>query len=58
MIIYTAMNSGARAEYPVDRIKVLVQSPVANPDYKKTPEFEKRYLKKAGGHIGLNIVQT
>ena len=24
---------------------------------KKVPEFDKKYLKKAGGHIGRNVVQ-
>ena len=28
------------------------------PDYdKKVPESDKKYLKKAGGHIGPNVVQ-
>ena len=28
------------------------------PDYKKkVPESDKKYLKKAGGHIGQNVVQ-
>ena len=43
----------------MNRIKGWVRSSVANPDYdKKAPEFEKRYLKKARGHIGRNVVQT
>ena len=42
----------------VDRIKGWARSSEANPDYKKAPEFEKRYLKKAGGHIGRNVIQT
>ena len=25
-------------------------------DYKKVPESDKKYLKKAGGHIGRNVV--
>ena len=43
----------------MDQIKGWVRSSVANPDYdKKAPKFEKRYPKKAGGHIGRNVVQT
>ena len=35
---------------PVDSIKDVVRSSV------KVPEFDK-YLKKAGGHIGRNVVE-
>ena len=35
---------------PVDSIKDVVRSPV------KVPEFDK-HLKKAGGHIGRNVVE-
>ena len=28
-----------------------------NPESEKVPESDKKYLKKAGGHIGRNVVQ-
>ena len=27
------------------------------PEFEKVPESDKKYLKKAGGHIGRNVVQ-
>ena len=44
------MANGIRTGDPVDSIKDVVRSSV------KVPEFDK-YLKKAGGHIGRNVVE-
>ena len=27
------------------------------PEFEKVPEFDKKYLRKAGGHISRNVVQ-
>ena len=44
------MANGMRTGDPVDSIKDIVRSSV------KVPQFDK-HLKKAGGHIGQNIVE-
>ena len=44
------MANGIRTGDPVDSIKDIVRSSV------KVPEFDK-HLKKAGGHIGRNVVE-
>ncbi len=44
------MANGIRTGDPVDSIKDVVRSSV------KVPEFNK-HLKKAGGHIGRNVVE-
>ena len=44
------MANGIRTGNPVDSIKDVVRSSM------KVPEFNK-HLKKAGGHIGRNIVE-
>ena len=44
------MANGIRTDDPVDSIKDVVLSSV------KVPEFDK-HLRKAGGHIGRNVVE-
>ena len=45
------MDNRIRTGDPVDSIKDVVRSSM------KVPDFEK-HLKKAGGHIGQNVVET
>ena len=50
MVLYPVMANGIRTGDPVDSIKDVVRSSV------KVPEFDK-HRKKAGGHIGRNVVE-